>query len=82
MASVHRLNVLQQHLAPDASSSQSVLDAQPCASSSRSHALPRVDVQFLEAYLDVYKDLKKDVYSKLEGRSDLLVPLCGEPQQR
>ena len=66
-----RLGQLQQHLAV-VQEAESSLDQQACAG--RSHALPRIDVEFLEAYIDEYKDLKKEVYSKLESRRDLLVP--------
>ena len=47
------------------------MSTQNCAA--RSHALPRFDVEFLEGYLDEYKELKREIYGKLESRQDLLV---------
>ena len=61
-----------QHLNPDSDPCEGAqLSTENCAA--RSHALPRFDVEFLEGYLDEYKELKREIYGKLESRQDLLV---------
>ena len=72
MPPLSRLQQLLQHLNPAAApEEQGQLRSQECAA--RSHALPRFDVEYLAAYLDEYKDLKAEIYGKLESRQDLLV---------
>ena len=73
MQSGSRVRVLLEHLRPggnDADSSELVV--QPCASSSWS--LPRFDVEAMESFLDEFRDLKAEVYGKLEQHPELLLP--------
>ena len=67
-----RVRVLLDHLRPSTETETSALAAQPCASSSWS--LPRFDVGAMESFLDEYRDLKAEVYGKLEQHPELLLP--------
>ena len=66
------MELLLDHLRPRDAGPMSDLSAQPCAS--RSWSLPRFDVGAMECFLDEYRDLKAEVYGKLEQHKDLLLP--------
>lgn len=72
MGSNQRVGVLLDHLRSGTAYSESALIAQSCSSSGWS--LPRFDVGVMESFLDEYKDLKAEVYGKLQQHPDLLLP--------
>ena len=76
MQNYPRVQRLLSHLSPDATASPSPSDigTQPCAGSSSSRSLPRFDVSAMEGFLDEFRDLKAEVYGKLEGHKELLLP--------
>lgn len=76
MRDSQRVQRLLDHLAPhsEASVLASDIRTQTCAGSSSSWSLPRFDVGAMESFLDEYRDLKAEVYGKLEAHRDLLLP--------
>lgn len=67
-----RLQVLARHISQAACpSAESTLAAQLCAGS---WSLPRFDVGNMEQFLDEHRDLKAEVYGKLEQHRELLLP--------
>ena len=72
MEGSQRVRVLLEHLRPHVDAEASALAAQPC--SSLSWSLPRFDVGAMECFLDEFRDLKAEVYGKLEKHPELLLP--------
>ena len=68
----NRLRILHDHLRPQLEAHVSDLTAHPCASSQRT--LPRFDVGAMETVHDEFRDLKAEVYGKLEQHPELLLP--------
>ena len=71
MDSGDRFKVLLGHLQPAQSRDEAALATQPCAST---RTLPRFDVGAMERFLDEFRDLKAEVYGKLEQHPELLLP--------